>query len=542
MKRFSSTKCLLAAAVALALPSLASAANVGFEVPAVNKYSSAVIVNQNSAITVKPIVISASSVLERIGFDGAGLAATDQLLVTVTVSGAEIPSTPGTLPGHGTAAGQTADPGNLGAQLSGALAAGSITPVREGNNSFSYSVTNVTANASANTTGFVLKIPSFRINRVSGPVNVTVTLRKGLDVILTGSSAVPVAELDNNNPVVLRVKEAGWVGRGISSLDIAGNDARKVYADGISGTVPETLYSAGGFTLAVRSDVSEVKSYDPASTGSSNQQPLGSTGASFRPPQNSKIKVTVNGSNFSAWLPDSGGYNNSNIWLDGNSACSRASANDIVLVANAESNDSKLVFNGEVSGTHFLNSLFATGTVDAHLCFGVAADDKEMTPQSFSNVTVELDYDTNTISSPSAYQWGGLQDLIFTGKTVYFHSVSPAGNPRNDSILRLVNHNTASCVTRVHGQKDDGIIKGPVVVTLAAGQSMDITSGELENGASRFTGSLNAGGVPGAGRWKLRTSSECNNFDSFVIQRNTDTGTLTNLHEQGTEPGFYYRW
>jgi len=534
MKRFSATKCLLAAAVALAIPSLASAADVGFETPGANKYSSSVIVNQNSELTVNPFVIAAGSTLERVGFDAAGLAATDQLLVSVVLSNAEIVNTSAGLP----AVAETFAAASKGDQLDGTLAQGSIAPVADGNNGFSYSVTGVTAAAAANAGEWVIRVPKFQVKNVTGPVTATVTLRKGLDVLLTGNAVV--ADIDNGNPVVLARHDSSTNNRDISSVDVSGTDnARKVYADGINGTAAETLYNAGGFTLSVRSNVSGVGSYDPSSTAAINQEPLGATGVVFRPGTGAEVKVTVTGSNFAPWLPASGGYAAANIWLDKADTCANfGTAADTLRLVNSESNNSTLVFSGALASTHFLGDLSgAAGTVDAYLCFGVpSVAANEMVPQAFSSATVKLDYKVQTISNGADYSWTGLRDLGFTGLTRYFHSVSPAGNPRNDSILRVVNHNADGCVTRIHGKRDNGSITDPLVISLPAGGSIDIASAELESGSNRFEGSLGSGQI----RWQLRASSECNNSDVFVIQRNMETGTLSNLHE--ADPAVYTQW
>jgi len=534
MKRFSTTKCLLAAAVALAIPSLASAADVGFATPGANKYSSSVIVNQNSELTVNPFVIAAGSTLERIGFDDAGLVATDQLLVSVVLSNAEVVNTTAGLP----AVADTFAAASKGDQLAGTLVAGSIAPVADGNNGFSYSVTGVTAAASANAGDWVIRVPKFQVKNVTGPVTATVTLRKGLNVILTGSAVV--ADIDNGNPVVLARHDSSTDNRDISSVDVDGiGNARKVYADGIDGTDAETLYNAGGFTLSVRSNISGVGSYSPDSTPANNLEPLGADGVAFRPGTAAEVKVRVTGSNFAPWLPASGGYAAANIWLDKANTCVNfGTAADTLRLVNAESNNSTLVFSGTLASTHFLGGLSGTaGTVDAYLCFGVpSVAANEMVPQTFSSATVSLDYKSAAISNGAAYSWSGLRGLGFTGLTRYFHSVSPAGNPRNDSILRVVNHNSDECVTRVHGKRDNGSITEPLVIALPAGGSIDIASAELESGSNRFEGSLGGGQV----RWQLRASSECNNADVFVIQRNMETGTLSNLHE--ADPTVYTQW
>jgi len=522
MKRYSATKCLLAAAVALALPSVASAAQVGFAAAGAHKYTSAVIVNQNSEIAVQPFVIAANLVQDQHTFDTA-FAAEGELLVKVSLTNAEV--VPGALP----VAADTYLLANIGAQIDSTPEAG-IAPAVDGNAGFSYTIKKVkgAAGVAANVGEYILQIPTFKIKNVRGPVTATVTLIKGLDTLFSGSGVI--ADLESRDPVTLTSIDPNPLERDISSVDIGDYSARTVYANNINDTtVAKVHYHAGGFALTVRSDVAGAGDYKGAGVVNT-YEPLDAEFNKFRPLITSEVTVTVTGSDFSRWLPASGGYANASIWLDSTSACGNFGGTDAVRVraTNAGSSDTSLVFTQSLATNNLFGSLVTSGGATAHLCFGLPlVAGTEMVPQALS-ATVKLDYKTSNINNGPDYP-ADLRDLGYTGLVRYFHSVSPGDNPNNDSILRVVNNNPVPCLTQVHGKRDNGTIAGPILIDLQAGQSIDIPSHELEGGSpnAAVSGSIGGGQV----RWQLRTTSLCDNADSFVIQRNrTGINTLTNLH------------
>ena len=106
---------------------------------------------------------------------------------------------------------------------------------------------------------------------------------------------------------------------------------------------------------------------------------------------------------------------------------------------------------------------------------------------------------------------------------------NPASNTAQQSFMRLVNAGTESSAVTISGVDDVGQIapNGDVTLTLAAGQSIELSAADLEKGNAdlQLIGSLG----DGSGRWRLDVSSDPQiSVMSYVL---TSTGFLTNMSE-----------
>jgi hypothetical protein len=106
---------------------------------------------------------------------------------------------------------------------------------------------------------------------------------------------------------------------------------------------------------------------------------------------------------------------------------------------------------------------------------------------------------------------------------------NPASNMAQQSFVRLVNSGTESSAVTISGVDDSGQIapNGDLTLTLAAGQSTELSAADLEQGNTnlKLIGSLG----DGSGRWRLEVSSDPQiSVMSYVL---TSTGFLTNMSE-----------
>lgn len=104
---------------------------------------------------------------------------------------------------------------------------------------------------------------------------------------------------------------------------------------------------------------------------------------------------------------------------------------------------------------------------------------------------------------------------------------NPAGNPNQQSLLRLSNLGDAAPVTLV-GIDDNGGRSIPVTLTLPANASLQLTGDDLENGntAKGLIGSFGTG----PGKWQILVVSP-GNIEVMGLMRNGATGPITNLSQ-----------
>ena len=105
--------------------------------------------------------------------------------------------------------------------------------------------------------------------------------------------------------------------------------------------------------------------------------------------------------------------------------------------------------------------------------------------------------------------------------------INPGSNTTLASRLRLVNAGESSERVSIEGVDDRGANRGPVTLTLGAGQSRTISAFDLENGAQGLTGRLGNG----AGKWRLLVTAGQSVVGMSLLE--TQIGPITNLSTTG---------
>ena len=103
------------------------------------------------------------------------------------------------------------------------------------------------------------------------------------------------------------------------------------------------------------------------------------------------------------------------------------------------------------------------------------------------------------------------------------HFFNPGRNRNQRSYLRLINPGSADARITIDAHDDAGTPRGPVSLSLPAGQARHLTVGELETGGDGFDGRLGTG----SGKWRLTVAATQPVQVMSLLQ--TPTGHLTNL-------------
>lgn len=124
----------------------------------------------------------------------------------------------------------------------------------------------------------------------------------------------------------------------------------------------------------------------------------------------------------------------------------------------------------------------------------------------------------------------------YNGTDLVFQNVNPAGNPTAQSFLRLTNNNGSACRVEIEGKDDLGRYnKNTAVLTVAKYSSVTVNSDDLENGNADK--GITGGFSDGSGKWYVRVNAQCNNFKASALNRNAQTGTVTDLTAEKTIGG-----
>lgn len=102
---------------------------------------------------------------------------------------------------------------------------------------------------------------------------------------------------------------------------------------------------------------------------------------------------------------------------------------------------------------------------------------------------------------------------------------NPAGNPHQQSLLRVTNQAGATSVSLI-GVDDEGTRAGPVTLDLASEASVQLTADDLEYGnpAKGLIGNFGMG----IGKWQILLISP-GQVEAMGLMRNGATGSITNL-------------
>ena len=118
------------------------------------------------------------------------------------------------------------------------------------------------------------------------------------------------------------------------------------------------------------------------------------------------------------------------------------------------------------------------------------------------------------------------------GDGIRVPTFNPASNTNQVSVLRLVNPTSAVAAVTIHGFDDDGGSPGgSVQLDVPARGAREVTSAELEAGASGLSGALG----DGRGKWRLSVMSEQPVAAMSLLR--SPTGHVTNLSSPPYEDG-----
>lgn len=283
----------------------------------------------------------------------------------------------------------------------------------------------------------------------------------------------------------------------------------------VAGAPANQVFNAG----VVEVGITKAKETDGATDSFVNNFNATAANPEYNLVGTGNITVTVSGSNFA-------NFTNSRTWLDQSATCSRTPGFFIDGVVNSANNQA--VYNGLV--THNLYSGLTqnppASPVTMSVCFA-ASNQNELVPQALSG---KLEFFHNLPTqrvNPPAFTLSPLTALELNGAQLVFQNVNPAGNPTAQSFMRITNNNNAICPVTIDAKDDAGRYSGKVRTTLPAHQSYQFNIDTLESGSDSRISSGSLGN--GTGKWYLRITAECSNFKASALNRNAQSGTVTDL-------------
>ncbi|MBW8075929.1 MULTISPECIES: hypothetical protein [Metallibacterium] len=163
----------------------------------------------------------------------------------------------------------------------------------------------------------------------------------------------------------------------------------------------------------------------------------------------------------------------------------------------------------------------------ANLCFQVP--NGNLVPIAPTTVTQSTTFTRNGITVPGTSCQ--LDPMKLNGPVVHVYTFNPAGNTTQSSFLRVSDTGPAGGMVTITGIDDAGHPgAGPVTLALAAGQSVQLPSSCLQSGASCPAGVTVTGALgTGTGKWRLTVSGTFPNMVVTSLNRNNNSGTVTNL-------------
>jgi len=513
MTKFNKT--LLAAAVAavVAVPGIASAASLGYEAGQQITFAKDLIVNDGTTInTPSQLTLRATS------DDAARIATVNSDAVTVKVTltnGARFDAT----------ADATTFVQNfvVGAQLGGTgavIGQGALvgTPYYSANGQELNFTFNAPGAGSLGTvdTDFALRLNSMQVTSlVQGlftgnfiGAEITAQNASGQQILAAGTTiARSVWGLN------ITSEESSNL---LSRIDVAGgSDYGRKTRFSPSGTVggaegvANTLWSPGSIIV----DITEAQT-----TGNAGLEYVNNFSAVALTPEynvvaTAQMSITVNGSNLNA-------FRNNNAFLNSAATCdATGSLNGTVNAAG-----DTIAFTAPASNALFSSVTNAPpGPSTVYVCLR-ANGTNEMMAQPLT-ATVNVDYQLSTQRRNPPATTVNLSPLEINGNTLVFQNVNPGANSRAQSFLRITNNTADVCPITIDAKDDAGRLSGEVTFNLPAHASQHFNSDELENGSAKGTGSFG----DGTGRWYVRVTAECNAIKASALNRNTDTGVVTNL-------------
>lgn len=303
-----------------------------------------------------------------------------------------------------------------------------------------------------------------------------------------------------------------------ATIDVGSDPRKTVFSSvGLVGAADATTFNAGSITV-------DIAQGDLIGGGTDyvNNFSAVALDPNYNIVTTADITVTVTGNDLSAFEDDL-------VWLDQDIACGGINA-----VA-GEVDGGVATF--ETAADHPLWASVTNappGPSTAYVCFG-SDGETEMQAQALAgSVSVAYNLSTQRVDPPAeAFE---LLPLRLNGTTLYFQNVNPGDNPTAQSFLRLTNHNSQICPVVIDAKDDAGRLSDSVTLTLQPHASAQINTTGLDGG-SYPNGLVTSTGIAGSlgdgtGKWYVRVTAECANFVGSALNRNNDTGTVTNLTPQ----------
>jgi hypothetical protein len=227
------------------------------------------------------------------------------------------------------------------------------------------------------------------------------------------------------------------------------------------------------------------------------------TGVAAWLPGTGTADITVSGSDFSAFKPSTAtGNTAAGIFLATDASCGTQIGGNATIGADGKT----ATFTGVV-----LNTLSGAAPFDANICFDA---------NSVTNIA-DQDLSAMAVVKPGAAFASytsvadDLASMSFNGPVVNVDHFNPASNPRQTSYLRISNTSGIDGKVTIDGTCDDGSVSAtPVSFNLAAGNSVLLTSPDIENG-NATKGLSNGLGACSAGKYRLVVTGE---FSTMQVQ------------------------
>lgn len=291
-------------------------------------------------------------------------------------------------------------------------------------------------------------------------------------------------------------------------------------AVGGASTGNNTLWSPGSIVIDITK--ATVTGAGATATEYVNNFNAVATAPEYNVVATAQVAIDVKGLNLSA-------FRNNNAFLNDVATCDGATSLNGTVNAAGDT----IAFRAPAS-----NALFAavTGAPPApsnvFVCLRANGANEMMAQPLSASVSVDYQLSTQRVNPPAVNV--NLSPLQINGNTLVFQNVNPGANSRAQSFLRITNNTADVCPITLDAKDDAGRLSGEVTFNLPAHASQHFNSDELENGSAKGTGSFG----DGTGRWYVRVTAECNAIKASALNRNTDTGVVTNLTPEkglGTE-------
>lgn len=289
-----------------------------------------------------------------------------------------------------------------------------------------------------------------------------------------------------------------------------------------AGAPANTLYGVGGLTLDI-TKADEVGGVGPAANTYINN-----FSAVAANPQYNVVNTAT--WTFTVSAPQVGlkSFTGGDLFLTNSATCAVGPAGTAFgTIADGATSASLTV----PAGNALVSNLSSASPSPANIQVCFRADDTStMVPLTPLSLAWSINYDlpTQRVNPPGDSH--DLKPLLLNGTTITFQNVNPGGNTRAQSFIRLTNHNAFECPITLDAKDDAGVYtadSGRVIgYKIPAQGSWTINSEAMEaGGAAGTSGSFG----DGAGRWYVRVTAECANVIGSALNRNLDTGVVTNL-------------